>query len=141
MRVSSSWPALADHPRPYSTKCARIVVAVLLGLATLTPASRAVAHAFLERASPSAGSEVTSSPADLYIVFSEGVEPLFSTIELFSANGARVTTGKPHVAPNNDRRLTIDLPSLPPGTYTVVWHATSVDTHKTEGSYHFTVTH
>ena len=114
---------------------------MLLGLANLTPASRAVAHAFLERASPPVGGEVSTSPPELYITFTEGVEPLFSTIELHDANGAPVVTGKSHVASNNDRRLAVELPRLSPGTYTVIWHVTSVDTHKTEGSYHFTVTH
>jgi len=28
---------------------------------------------------------------------------------------------------------------LPPGIYTVIWHVTSIDTHKTEGRYQFTV--
>ena len=31
------------------------------------------------------------------------------------------------------------IPALPPGTYTVIWHVTSVDTHKTKGSFKFTV--
>jgi copper resistance protein C len=35
----------------------------------------------------------------------------------------------------------VTLPKLPPGTYTVNWHVTSVDTHKTEGNYTFTVAH
>jgi len=111
----------------------------LLALAMLSIASPAFAHAFLERASPSVGSEVPTSPPELSITFTEGVEPLFSTIELHDASGVAVSAGKPHVAPNNNRRLTIDLPKLSPGTYTVIWHATSVDTHKTEGSYQFTV--
>ena len=33
----------------------------------------------------------------------------------------------------------ISLRPLPPGTYKVNWHVLSVDTHKTEGSYSFTV--
>lgn len=111
----------------------------LLALAMLSIASPAFAHAFLERASPPVGSALAVSPPELSITFTEGVEPLFSTIELRDANGAAVSTGKPHVAPDNNRRLTIDLPKLPPGTYTVIWHATSVDTHKTEGRYQFTV--
>jgi len=111
----------------------------LLALAMLSIASPAFAHAFLERASPPVGSEVAVSPPELSITFTEGVEPLFSTIELRNANGAAVSTGQPHVAPDNNRRMTIELPKLPPGTYTVIWHATSVDTHKTEGSYQFTV--
>ena len=67
------------------------------------------------------------------------MEPLFSTIELRDASGVVVHTGKPHVAPNDNRRLVIDLPGLPSGSYTVTWHVTSVDTHKTEGSYRFTI--
>ena len=113
----------------------------LIGMAALAFASPAFAHAFLERASPPVGSEVGTSPPELYLTFTEGVEPLFSTIEVSDASGAAIAAGKPHVAPGNDRRLVIDLPELPPGTYTVIWHATSVDTHKTEGSYRFTVTH
>ncbi len=35
--------------------------------------------------------------------------------------------------------LVVALPKLPNGVYTVVWHVTSVDTHKTEGRYQFTI--
>jgi copper resistance protein C len=111
-----------------------------VGLAMLIPAS-SFAHAFLERANPPVGSETAASPSELAITFTEGVEPLFSTIEVHDANDAVLSTGKPHTAPNNDRRLTVELPKLPPGTYTVIWHVTSVDTHKTEGSYRFTISH
>ena len=113
----------------------------LLALAMLSSASPAFAHAFLERASPPVGSEVVASPPEISMTFTESVEPLFSTIEVRDANGAAVSAGGLHVAPDNNRRLSIALTKLPPGIYTVIWHATSVDTHKTEGSYRFTVTH
>jgi len=115
--------------------------AVPFALAMLITASPAFAHAFLERASPPVGSEVAAAPPELSITFTEGVEPLFSTIEVHGASGTTVSTGTPHVAPGNSRRLIVELPKLPPGTYTVIWHVTSVDTHKTEGNYQFTVTH
>jgi len=104
-------------------------------------ASPAFAHAFLEHASPPVGSEVATSPPELSITFTEGVEPLFSAIAVDGANGEPIVMGKPHVAPDNNRVMIMALPKLPPGTYTVIWHATSVDTHKTEGSFKFTVTH
>jgi len=113
----------------------------LIALAMLVPVRPASSHAFLERATPSAGSDVAASPFEVSLTFTEGVEPLFSTVEMRDASGATVPTGKPHVAPGSNRRLVIELPKLSPGTYTVIWHATSVDTHKTEGSYRFTVTH
>jgi methionine-rich copper-binding protein CopC len=49
-----------------------------------------------------------------------------------------VDEGKP--TPLNDRRvLSVKLKTLPPGIYSVEWHVTSVDTHKTEGHFTFTV--
>jgi hypothetical protein len=113
----------------------------LLALAMLSAASPAFAHAFLERASPPVGSEVGASPPELSLTFTEGVEPLFSTIEVRNPTGVPVTTSKPQGASDTKRRLAIELPKLPHGTYTVIWHVTSVDTHKTEGKYQFTVAH
>ena len=47
-----------------------------------------------------------------------------------------VDVGKPRIAANVMR---VGLKSLPPGTYRVLWHALSVDTHTTEGSFSFHV--
>ena len=115
----------------------RFVLAFALSLAAAT----AFAHAFLERASPPVGGTVDASPPEISITFTEGIEPLFSAIELRDPHGGMVATGKPHIAANSDRRLVVSLPKLVPGTYDVFWHVTSVDTHKAEGSYKFTVAH
>jgi methionine-rich copper-binding protein CopC len=112
---------------------------LLAVLVMSTATSPARAHAFLERAVPPVGGEVTGPPQKIVLTFTEGVEPLFSTIEVRGPRGAVVPTGQPQTPPDNKRQLVIDLPSLPSGEYTVIWHATSVDTHKTEGSYRFTV--
>ena len=111
----------------------------LITLAVLSAAPQAHAHAFLERALPPVGSEIATPPGQIVLTFTEGVEPLFSAIELHDAQGVAVATGKPRTAPDDNRKLFIDLPALRSGRYTVIWHATSVDTHKTEGSYQFTV--
>jgi copper resistance protein C len=96
------------------------------------------AHAFLDRASPAVGSEVSGSPPALTLTYSEPVEPLFSTVTVTDAGGAQVNEGKP--APqDNGRVLVLKLKPLPPGAYSVEWHVTSVDTHKTEGHFTFTV--
>jgi copper resistance protein C len=109
-------------------------------LAMLCVASPAYAHAFLERASPPVGSEVPIPPSAVTITYTEGVEPDFSTIEVQNAQGTRVDKADPHLLDGEQTRLSVNLPKLPPGQYTVIWHVTSVDTHKTEGRFTFSVT-
>ncbi len=101
--------------------------------------SPAWAHAFLARATPPVGSLVPAPPGELTLRFTEAVEPLFCTIQLLSPRGAAVGVPAPRVAPGDGTMLVVPLPRLTPGAYTVVWHVTSVDTHKTEGAYQFTV--
>ena len=108
-------------------------------LALLSLAAPAFAHAFLERASPSAGSEVHASPPAIVITFTEAVEPAFSSIEVRDLQGRSATIGEPHIVANNGRQLMVDLQTLPAGKYTVIWHVTSVDTHKTQGRFDFTI--
>ena len=53
----------------------------VVAAAMLCTASSAHAHAFLERALPPVGSETATPPRQIVLTFTEGVEPLFSTIE------------------------------------------------------------
>jgi len=112
------------------------IVPVAACLAVL--ASQANAHAFLKTATPPVGSTIAQSPSQVVIDFTEGVEPSFSTITVQDAQGKPVAMGAPHLV-GDDTHLALDIKPLPPGTYTVVWHATSVDTHKTEGKFTFTI--
>ena len=117
----------------------RLARAMLLcaGLVPILPGA-AGAHAFLAKAVPGVGSTVASAPAELSIDFTEGVEPAFSRIEVADAGGARVDRNDAH-AEGGDSRLAIGLKPLPPGRYLVTWQAVSVDTHRTQGSFSFTV--
>jgi methionine-rich copper-binding protein CopC len=118
---------------------ARTLGAVLL-LGLLSRAPVAYAHAFLERASPPVGSSLPTAPQALTLRFTEAVEPHFSTITVHDAQGSAIKSGLVQ-AQDGGRSLSLTLPALGPGTYTVIWHATSVDTHKTEGRFDFTVEH
>jgi methionine-rich copper-binding protein CopC len=114
--------------------------AALVGLAVGLSGPAAFAHAFLERASPAVGSEVTPAPAALQLTYTEGVEPAFSTVEVTDAQGARMDQDS-LTTQDDGRVLIVPLKPLSPGTYAVEWHVTSVDTHKTQGHFTFTVTH
>jgi methionine-rich copper-binding protein CopC len=96
----------------------------------------AYAHAFLDHASPLVGSNVASAPREVSLTFTQNLEAAFSSVQLTDSNGARVDRGKPQISGNTMR---IGLKSLSQGTYRVRWHALSVDTHKTEGSFTFHV--
>jgi methionine-rich copper-binding protein CopC len=109
-----------------------------IGIAACLCGQSAFAHAFLDKSSPAVGSEVAASPPALLLTYTEPVEPLFCTVHVTDAGGIRVDDGKP--APQDDGRvLSVPLKKLPPGVYAVEWHVTSVDTHKTEGHFSFTV--
>ena len=101
-------------------------------------AARAVsAHAYLARATPAVGSTVDAAPKEIRIWFTGAIEPVFSTIDVKDAAGKSVTQGKAEPDPADQTVLHVALGPLAPGTYTVTWHVTSVDTHKTEGSFEF----
>lgn len=111
-------------------------IIVLLGACLIGPS--AWAHAFLERSSPAVGSEISPAPRTISLTYTEPVEPLFSSVEVTDQGGTRVDQGKPGIQ-EGGRVLVVKLQSLPPGVYVVNWHVTSVDTHKTEGHFQFTV--
>ncbi|HVZ07298.1 copper homeostasis periplasmic binding protein CopC [Rhodopila sp.] len=112
------------------------VFAGLSGLAVLPAA--AWAHAMLQRASPAVGSTVRDAPAALTLTYSEAVEPRFSTVAVKDPSGARVDQGRLDTQ-QDGHVLVAPLKPLAPGVYTVEWHVTSVDTHKTSGHFSFTV--
>jgi methionine-rich copper-binding protein CopC len=98
--------------------------------------SGASAHAFLDHASPRVGGTVSASPHELTLSFTQNLEPAFSTVQVTGPNGAQINRGKPQISGNTMR---VAIKSAGPGTYHVHWHALSVDTHTTQGSYTFHV--
>lgn len=121
---------------PFAFTRLGVVLAVVVPMGLVDQA--AWAHAFLDRASPAVGSQVAASPPSLSLSYSEPVEPLFSSVQVTNDKGERVDQGKP-VPQDGGRVLAVRLKPLPAGTYHVAWHVTSVDTHKTEGHFTFTV--
>ena len=118
--------------RPYPLSTATL-------LAILAGAGAASAHAHLTSATPAPGSTVQAAPTAVTIDFTEGVEPQYSSILVQDGSNHTVSTGSAATAPGNNKRLSIGVSALPPGLYQVTWHATAIDTHKTEGTFQFTI--
>ena len=108
-------------------------------LTTALSVEAAHAHAFLDHAVPAVGSTVVTAPAQVQLFFTQGLEPAFSSATLADANGQPIATGAAVFDPQNKMEMILNLPKLPPGHYKVSWHALSVDTHRTEGSFGFDV--
>jgi methionine-rich copper-binding protein CopC len=104
-------------------------------------ATSAFAHAFLERAVPGVGATVNASPSELQLNFTQNIVLAFSGVQLATAEGAAIPTGKPVLDPGNPNALHVPLGQpLKPGVYAVSWHVLSVDTHPSKGTYKFTIT-
>jgi methionine-rich copper-binding protein CopC len=114
------------------------ILKIAASLAFALGATQAFAHAQLEKATPAVGGTV-SPPSEIRLEFSEGVEPKFTKVALTGPGGA-VTLGAAHVE-GADKTIFVTPIAKPlaPGVYHVSWHAVSVDTHHTQGTFDFTV--
>jgi methionine-rich copper-binding protein CopC len=111
----------------------------LVAILFLALQTHAWAHASLDHADPKVGGTVTNSPAEIKIWFTQNLEPAFSTLEVRDAQGKEVDKKDAHLDDKDKSLFLVSLPQLSAGTYTVIWHAVSVDTHRTQGTFHFTV--
>lgn len=116
----------------------RALVAAALS-ALLVPHGSALAHAMLERASPAVGSTVAAAPKEVVLFFSSSLEPVFSNIEVRDADGAPMQTGKATVDSKQPAQMRVPLKALAAGTYRVIWRVLSVDSHRSQGDFRFTV--
>jgi len=117
----------------------RIIPATFAILVALALPNAVFAHAFPRSSMPPVGATLKTAPEAVVITFTEALEPRFSSIQVTDASGARVDTGDLHTVDGDAHRVAVGLKTLAAGTYKVTWHATSVDTHKTEGSFTFTI--
>ena len=120
--------------KKYSVKYWCIATTVFLALQ-----SSAWAHAFLDHAEPKVGSTIGSVPTEMKLWFTQKLEPAFSTLEVQDAQGKEVDRKDAHLDAKDKTLFLVSLPPLPAGTYQVIWHAVSVDTHKTQGHFEFTI--
>ena len=115
-------------------------LALLLGPLTLVAAAQAAqAHAFLVKSDPPVGSVIAAKPAALRLEFSEAIELGFSGLDVSPASGGAISMNGVRFAESSHKVLIANLPMLQPGVYRVKWHVVSVDTHRTEGEFTFTV--
>jgi len=116
----------------------RIFLATALMAAAFFAAPAAFAHAHPKVMTPAPDS-VGASPATVSITFSEAIEPKFSSINVTDEKGKQCNTATSMPVAGDPTTLTLALPPLPPGVYTVHWANAAVDGHRMESTYKFTV--
>ncbi|WP_347468549.1 copper homeostasis periplasmic binding protein CopC [Burkholderia stagnalis] len=104
-----------------------------------TVSTAAFAHARPANTDPAANAELSVAPAAVTLDFTEPLEPAFSSIVVVDGAGKTVSDGKASVDAANRKRMTVPLPALGAGAYSVKWVAVAADGHRTQGSYRFSV--
>ncbi len=113
-----------------------IGIGLLLLLAVVAP-GRATAHAVLLRSIPPTGQTLQRAPDQVQLLFSEPIDPAFSSVRVLDSSKQPVDRGDGGVDPNDDHQLSASLkPGLANGIYMVAWRSLStIDVHPDEGQY------
>jgi len=97
------------------------------------------AHAFLDHSDPKVGSQVHGSPTEVKVWFTQKLVVMFCTLQVFDEAGKEVDKRDKKLDGSDPELLIVSVPPLKPGKYKVVWRATSVDTHVTNGDFTFEI--
>jgi copper transport protein len=125
--------------RPLVARLASLAVTLLIaGAVWFAAAPAAAAHALPVSSTPAAGSSLTQLPSSVTVVFSEGIVARLSSLEVVDASGHVVSRGPSQPVPGSSLGLTVALPTLLGGVYTVRWKTVSSDDgHTVSGTFTF----
>ncbi len=97
-------------------------------------------HAFVLSSNPSQSASVPTSPQQVNVFFSEPVDLRFSHLKVLDSNGKQVDKSDVHHLQNDESSLTVSVPLLKDGTYTVSTNVLSqIDGHVTDNAFVFGV--
>ncbi len=96
-------------------------------------------HARLVKSVPASRAVLSKAPAQVQLWFNERLEARFCRLAVRNATGQQVDSGDSQVDPANSKQLSVGLPALAMGLYTVKYRVLSVDGHIVEDQFPFTV--
>jgi len=111
----------------------------LSALAVMALPDATWSHAFLIKSIPARRAALLRPPNRVQLWFNERLEPAYSTISVVDRSDKRVDSQDVKVGPEDPKLLSVTLPPLAPGTYTIRFRVLSVDGHVVESEYPFTV--
>ena len=97
-------------------------------------------HAFVVNSSPAQSQSMPSSPQQVNVFFSEPVDLRYSHLKVLDSNGKQVDNADVHYLQNDESTLTVSVPLLEDGTYTVSTNVLSqIDGHVTDNAFVFAI--
>jgi hypothetical protein len=114
-----------------------LLAGLLVALLAAPPA--AWAHAVLVRSAPAARASLARPPERVDLWFNERLEPAYSKVSVWDAAGRQVDGADGAVDPAEPTRLSVSVPGLTAGAYTVKFRVLSVDGHVVDSTFSFTV--
>ena len=111
------------------------IFSLLCGMALVTFAVTASAHAHLEKSSPADGSVLTTSPSSIALNFSEAARLTALSIQ----RGDEAKQNLKPLPTTAAQQISVPLPPLKPGAYSLTWRVLSDDGHVMSGTLHFTL--
>ena len=111
---------------------------MLFVLVLVVPAS-SWAHAYLVKSSPARRAVLSNPPSRVVLWFNERLEAQFSQLSVWNREGGQVDSGDTQVGPEDLKKLSVGIPPLPAGAYSVKFRVLSVDGHIVEGDLPFSV--
>ncbi len=109
---------------------------LLSGLALAALAAAAIAHAHLQKSSPADNSVIAAPPPSLVLNFSEAARLTALSIRKDSEPEQKLKPLPTAAA----QQISVPLPPLTPGGYSVAWRVLSDDGHVMSGTLHFKLT-
>ncbi len=100
--------------------------------------SSVFAHAELERTVPEPNTKYEQSPASVELSFNEAIDSKAGSLEVLDDKSRRVTVGEAKTSADQ-KTMSLALPKLGEGVYTVSYAIISADGHPVSGSYVFVV--
>ena len=106
------------------------------GPVTIGPAAQiALAHSQLLSSTPGSGEILSESPPELRLVFSEPLDPRYSSVDVLNGAGQAIVDHGGVPDPADAAVLIVPLPVLANGAYTVNWRTLSAADGHTSGGF------
>lgn len=113
--------------------------AILFVVLSLLLNGQAAAHAVLLKSEPARRAQLSKAPSELRLWFNERLEPTYAEVSVLDAGGKPVTEARGSVDAQDAKLLLLKLPALAAGKYLVKFRVLSVDGHRVQSQFPFTI--